>query len=281
MQIYFAAQNRITGTIHLWLRPSEKRNQPCGRRNYQEPVMGLISIDTKAWKQGKQQLLNVFLSGNCALCDRPSSTSLCPSCQRQVQQTQLLHSLYQGEAGLPVISWGAYEGSLKQCIASLKYNRRQDIAQLLGTELAQSWLKTAPSLGKRGSRGLAVVPIPLHDSKLKQRGFNQAESLARWFCRVTHLPLQSKLLKRVELTQAQHSLNRKERFNNLNRAFDVDKSHATQLSSTAVWLLDDIFTTGATALASAQVLRRHGISVAGICTVARTLSAAEIQSCRA
>jgi len=199
--------------------------------------MGLISLDTKAWKQGRQQLLNVFLSGNCALCDRPCSTPLCPSCQRQVQQTQLPHPLYQGQAGLPVVSWGTYAGSLKQCIASLKYNQRQDVAQFLGTQLAQSWLRVVPSMPSRGGREVLVVPIPLHESKLKQRGFNQAETLARWFCRVTHLPLHSNLLKRVQSTQAQHSLNREERFRNLNQAFDVDRQQRSQLSQPSVWLL--------------------------------------------
>jgi ComF family protein len=242
--------------------------------------MGLISLDTKTWKQGKQQLLNVFLSGNCALCDRPSPTPLCPSCQRQVQQTQLPHPLYQGQAGLPVVSWGAYEGSLKQCIASLKYNQRQDVAQILGTELAKTWLSMAPSPQPTAGRQIIIVPVPLHESKLKQRGFNQAETLARWFCRVTRLPLHSTLLKRVQSTQAQHSLNRENRFSNLSQAFDVDRQQRSHLSQPTVWLVDDIFTTGATALSCAQVLRRHGVSVAGICTAARTLSAAEHQSCK-
>jgi ComF family protein len=241
--------------------------------------MGLISLDTKTWKQGRQQLLNVFLSGNCALCERPSATPLCPNCQRQVQQSQLPHSLYQAQAGLPVVSWGAYDGSLKQCIASLKYSHRQDVAQLLGTELAKTWLNLVPSLAPRGSREVVIVPIPLHESKLKQRGFNQAETLARWFCRMTHLPLHKQLLKRIDATQAQHSLNRKERFKNLSQAFDVDRHQRSRLAQPTVWLVDDIFTTGATALNCARVLRRHGVSVAGICTVARTLSAAEHQSC--
>ena len=240
--------------------------------------MRLFSIDTKIWQLGKQQLLNGFLSGTCVLCDRTSSTSLCPSCQRQVQQTQLPYPLYQGQAGLPVISWGAYEGSLKQCIAGLKYNHRQDVAQFLGLQLAATWTRLTPKQRCKSNRPMIVVPVPLHRSKLQQRGFNQAETLARWFSRGTGLPLQKNLLHRIQATQAQHRLNRHERFSNLVLAFNVDAHQAKQLNHTTVWLLDDIFTTGATAVACAQVLRRYGISVAGIVTVARTLSAAEIQS---
>lgn len=242
--------------------------------------MDLVSINKKVWQQGKQQLLNVFLSGYCGLCERPSPTPLCPSCQRQVRQTQLLNSLYQGQEELLVISWGSYEGTLKQSIAALKYRHRRDIAQFLGTELARTWLATTPSASSRRNRPLCVVPIPLHTSRRQQRGFNQAETLAQWFCRFTRLPLQTNLLKRIQATEAQHSLNRQKRFQNLSRAFEVDKQYPKALKNASVWLIDDIFTTGATAKAAAQTLRRHGISVAGICTVARTLSAAETQSCK-
>ena len=241
--------------------------------------MGLISIDTKGLNQGKRQLLNVFLSGSCALCDRPAPAALCSSCQRQVQQTQLPNSLYQGQAGLPVISWGSYEGALKQSIARLKYDHRRDVAEFLGTELARTWLAVSCLNPSPRHRSPVIVPIPLHADRQQQRGFNQAELLGQWFCRVTRLPLQGKLLQRIQLTEAQHSLNRQKRFQNLAQAFAVDPRQKKRITHASVWLLDDIFTTGATAMAAAQVLRRQGISVAGICTVARTLSAAEIQSC--
>ena len=240
--------------------------------------MGLMSLNTQAWVQRKQQLLNVFLSGSCALCNRPSSDSVCAGCKRQVQQNQLQSSLYQGQAGLPVISWGSYEGSLKQCLASLKYDSRQDVGRFLGIELAQTWLKGVSHRRHKPGRPLIVVPVPLHGSKLQQRGFNQAETLATWFCRATHLPLYNQLLLRTQATQAQHGLNRRARFDNLASAFSVNRHQSATLNHTTAWLIDDIFTTGATAVACARVLRRHGISVAGICTVARTLSAAESQS---
>jgi ComF family protein len=234
--------------------------------------MGIISINTKVWKQGQQQFLSMFLSGSCALCQRPSAGALCPSCQRQVRQAQLPDPLYQGQEEIPVISWGAYEGSLKRSIASLKYEHRRDLGQFLGTELAQTWLKTTATLPCHSPRSVAILPIPLHTSRWQQRGFNQADTLAQWFCRVTHLPLHRHVLKRIQATQAQHGLNRQERFTNLAQAFAVDSRQRSRLQQPAVWLLDDIFTTGATTLAATQVLREHGIAVAGICTVARTLA---------
>jgi ComF family protein len=119
---------------------------------------------------------------------------------------------------------------------------------------------------------VAIVPIPLHPIKLQQRGFNQADLLARSFCRLTRLPLHIDGLRRVQATQPQHSLGRSARQQNLAQAFDVNPKQVSALRKTTVWLLDDIFTTGATAQSAAHTLRRHGIAVAGICTVARAIA---------
>jgi ComF family protein len=121
---------------------------------------------------------------------------------------------------------------------------------------------------------LVVVPIPLHPSRLQQRGFNQADLLAQGFCRQTRLPLRQGLL-RVQATQAQHRLSRSDRHNNLVAAFAVAPDQLDSLRRSTVWLLDDIFTTGATASAAAHTLGHNGIAVGGVCTVARALPWAE------
>jgi ComF family protein len=222
----------------------------------------------KALTQPGQQLLNLFLSGQCPLCQRSTPHPLCPSCQRQVQQCQSTRATDFSQPGLTVLSWGHYENSLRQAIGHLKYSGNTSIAQYLGTELGQTWLDQRHRLGSP-SHPIAIVPIPLHAAKLQQRGFNQAELLARWFCRLTQLPLHSHGLTRVQATQAQHSLGRTARQQNLAQAFAVDPAQIKALKHRTVWLLDDIFTTGATAQSAAQTLRRSGLSVGGVCTVAR------------
>jgi ComF family protein len=169
------------------------------------------------------------------------------------------------------VYWGTYEGSLRQAIGRLKYDGYTELAQVLGTELGQTWLTHRRALGA-APRPIAIVPIPLHPTKLQQRGFNQADLLAQGFCRLTQLPLHRQGLMRVQATQAQHSLNRPDRQRNVAQAFAVAPSQVAILRRSTVWLLDDIFTTGATALSAAQTLRRSGISVGGICTVARAMS---------
>lgn len=220
--------------------------------------------------QTKHHLLSLVLASPCPLCQRSTPAVLCPSCCRQVRQCQLSTSYDPGD-GLVVISWGGYEGGLRQAIGSLKYSGHTDLAQFLGVELGQIWQHHA-SRRVPTARPVAIVPIPLHPSKLQQRGFNQADLLAKEFCRQTRLPLYSQGLIRVQATQAQHSLSRSARQRNLAAAFAVNSAQVSALRKAVVWLLDDIFTTGATARAAAQTLRQSGIAVGGICTVARAIA---------
>lgn len=221
--------------------------------------------------------LSLFLSGRCLLCDRAAPSSLCLGCQRQLQQSRLPLPLQQSHP-LPLLAWGAYEGSLRQALSQLKYGPKPGLAEFLGTSLGQCWQAAPPAL--TACRPI-VVPIPLHASKQQQRGFNQAELLARWFCRVTQLPLQPNGLVRVRATDAQHGLSAKARQQNLAAAFTVCPLWQQHRPSQPVLLLDDIYTTGATALAAAQTLRRYGISVVGIGAIARAIpSTAPVQSSR-
>ncbi len=224
---------------------------------------------TQTWfSQGKHQLLSLFLAQPCPLCQRSTPAVLCPSCCRQVQQCQASTPCDRSIPDLTVLSWGRYEDSLRQAISSLKYSGHTGLAQFLGTELGQTWLDHNSRL-RTSSRLVAIVPIPLHPTRLQQRGFNQADLIGQWFCRLTGLPLYSHGLLRVQATQAQHSLDCLSRQQNLAQAFAVNPAQVKALQRSTVWLLDDIFTTGATAQSAAQVLRRSGIAVEGICTVAR------------
>ncbi|MFZ4641208.1 MAG: ComF family protein [Nodosilinea sp.] len=225
-----------------------------------------MEIGQTLWQRGRHQVLNLFLAAPCPLCRRSTITCPCPSCQRQLRQCQLSTPLQYSHADLAVISWGQYDGPLKRVIGVFKYDGQWDLARWLGRELGQTWQHYRPAAP---APSITLVPIPLHPSRLQQRGFNQAELLARWVSRSGPVPLCADGLLRVQATQAQHSLTRRARQQNLMRAFAINPKRVDYLRQRSVWLVDDIFTTGATALAVTQVLRSEGIRVAGICTVAR------------
>ncbi len=232
-------------------------------------------------KNGFNALKKVFLMQGCSVCDRPSSAPLCTDCQRQIlQQGKPFPSLNQSAGDLSICALGAYGGSLKRAILAMKYSDRPDVARPLGAALAQHWLSQQAGLSAYDH--LYAIPIPLHAGRQKSRGYNQAELIADAFCRVSKLPLLADGLVRSRATKPQHELGLAERQQNLDQVFEVGTSlqrivkrlahQSSSQSSRArvgVWLVDDIYTTGATAQSAVRSLEQKGITVVGMATVAR------------
>lgn len=217
------------------------------------------------WTQNFKDLLNLFLESNCPLCQRPTSQEFCQDCTKQMQSCQLRHTNWLWKGRLPVFAWGMYGGTLKQAIAALKYQNQPHLARPLGHWLARAWLNS-----QLASQSLIVVPIPLHDNRQKQRGYNQAALLAQSFCDSTGLPLQHSGLERIRETEAQFGLSILERERNLAMAFKLGSGFRRHHPTKRVLLLEDIFTTGATAYSAARTLQNLNISVYGLVAIATT-----------
>jgi ComF family protein len=212
-----------------------------------------------------KNLLSLFLKSNCPLCDRAASELLCPSCSRQLGKMQLPNCSQRWQGELPAFAWGVYDGILKRAIAALKYENHPELAQPLGFYLGDAWLAWPNSTSFKNA---VVVPIPMHPKKLQQRGFNQAELIGRSFCQCTRLKFESSGFERVKETEAMFGLNQRDRAANVAEAFILGKSFQRRLPKAPVLLVDDIYTTGATARSAAKTLNQHGIQVLGIVAVA-------------
>ena len=114
-----------------------------------------------------------------------------------------------------------------------------------------------------------IVPVPLHPAKKRQREFNQAERLATFLSAAAAIPMDTTLLKRVSWTETQTRLSREKRAENMRNAFRMRKR--TKLNGERILLFDDVFTTGATTNACAQVLLAAGAGEVCVWTVARGL----------
>lgn len=112
-----------------------------------------------------------------------------------------------------------------------------------------------------------IVPIPLHPLKERERQFNQAERLARRLSEAAGLPMNARLVQRVESTATQTMLGRQERAENMRAAFAVRKGQS--LSGQKIVLVDDVLTTGATTSSCAMALRKAGAGDVCVWTVAR------------
>jgi ComF family protein len=166
-------------------------------------------------------------------------------------------------------AYGAYDHELRELIHLLKYERVLPAAGVLGRMLAQAIRKLDV-----GAAPLLVVPVPLHSSKRRERGFNQAELIARAALKQVagvnvNAQLGSGVLARQRATVSQIGLTRQQRSENIRGAFRV--AHLNMVSGHSILLVDDVLTTGTTASECARVLRKAGAEKVWVATVARTL----------
>ncbi len=167
-------------------------------------------------------------------------------------------------------AYGSYETGLRGMIHLLKYDGVRPAAGVLGDLLASVIARTAPAFT---AKTILVIPVPLYSRKLRERGFNQAESIAR--AAIKRQPhgkrfiLRTELLKRRRATESQIGLTQNQRKENLRGAFVV--TDPGMVAGREILLVDDVLTTGTTASECARVLRRAGATEVWVATVARTL----------
>lgn len=170
------------------------------------------------------------------------------------------------------VAYGAYDGTVRDLIHLLKYQRIPSVAPLLGR------LLTEALAGVPLPESLLVVPVPLFKRKLRERGFNQAEEIARAFvrrCALAGIQLEASALVRVKETASQTGLTRHQRRANLRGAFAVAKPQ--RIAGKSVLVVDDVMTTGTTASECARVLLRAGAKRVFVATVARATREVEIR----
>jgi ComF family protein len=214
----------------------------------------------------------------CATCVagiQPPALVLCARCQRPLHSTGAAapaglcaHCQADGRGALSGLRVAArYEGMVRQAIWGLKYTGQRRLGEPLGDLLANIALELRPSVQ-------LVVPVPLHPSRLRQRGYNQAELLARRCAAHLGLPVRSDLLARTRATPSQVGLGLTARQANVAGAFGATRRAPAVLAGRAVLLVDDVATSGATLTAAAQGLLAGGAtSVWGLAVAQPALGA--------
>lgn len=204
--------------------------------------------------------------GRCALCANQHSgtTRLCPDCARALQPrtggycpdcgaitddttappTRCAMCRIQPPRWDRLYFHGVYGEQLRDMILRFKFKGGIELTQLFGSMLAERIDNPA---------GIeALVPVPLHRSRLRWRGFNQSLLLARAVSRLTGIPMAAQGLQRIRATRPQTELSHKERRGNIRGAFSMDNG----LKGKRVLIVDDVLTTGATLEECARTLRR-------------------------
>lgn len=179
----------------------------------------------------------------CYQCGKPIDSSeeeYCADCRRKK------HNYTCG-----VALW-SYDIAVKQAVYRFKYKNQRQYANYFAKEL----IKRYGRLMKTWDAD-AVIPVPIHRKRYKQRGYNQAELLAVILGQYIEVPVVSDLVERIKNTRPQKELNDKERYKNLKKAFKITKN-VVELKK--VIIVDDIYTTGTTVDVMAELLLEAGIT---------------------
>lgn len=288
---------RFSGREHRTRRAVFSSSDPS-RAKGQESTADTRSTESRKLRVGPlfdaaaQSLFAALLPADCRLCQAPltriSRLPVCDDCLKGMEPIRGRLCALCGEriftpheeplcrecrsttpAFVRAIAYGSYDGGLRELIHLLKYDRVRPAAGVLGRMLAE----VIDGFGGE-FRSAVVVPVPLHSSKLRQRGFNQAEEIARAALKNLNrsgLTLAARVLQRRRATESQTGLSDHQREQNVRGAFVVASPEA--IADKDVLLVDDVFTTGATVTECARVLRRAGADRVFVATVARVLKA--------
>lgn len=224
-----------------------------------------------------QHTMQRVIAPSCLLCAGPSAGALlCVQCDADLPPLASEHCMLCDNCAVPITAGmrcGAclshapaydhvcapftYAFPVDALVQALKYRGMLAIAPVFGSAIARS-LDERPDV---------IVPMPLADARLRERGFNQAQEIARHLAKITGIPLRPRACRKVRDTQPQAALPWKERAKNVRKAFVCDED----FTGKHVAVVDDVMTTGATLNELARNLKQAGaVRVTGL-VVARTL----------
>ncbi len=235
------------------------------------------------------RILDFILPTSCAFCNSPVGDSgvpffcsqcwsdftlltgaLCPVCGKQFESPETLthspdHRCLSCRNSPPAydqaISIGSFEGPLREAIHQFKYRPCKSLGRPLALWMSR-YIRPIADID-------CIIPVPLHLSRLRWRGFNQALILAHELSRVFFLPLSYDNLIRMRPTRPQVELSGEERIRNVAGAFTLRSPD--KIMDREVLLIDDVFTTGATMNECASVLKAAGASGVTALTIARAV----------
>jgi ComF family protein len=222
-------------------------------------------------------LLDCIAPRLCPSCDTlldDHEEGYCDACRASLEPAPFPREIYQeltgviGRDELALEAVGALymftkDGPVQQLVHAVKYLGCYDLGVALGRELG-----AATSMFVEFDGVDCVVPVPLHAARRRERGYNQAEAIARGICGARSIEMLPRAIRRERHTRSQTRLGAGGRLENMRNAFRAD---GAALRDRSVMLCDDVLTTGATLNACADALLAAGARRVCAATVAKDL----------
>lgn len=224
-------------------------------------------------------LLRLIYPPRCLLCNRPGfdNMDLCISCYRSLPWNKTAciscalplpdditgpvkcgHCLQKAPLYEAAFSLFRYEHTVVKLIQGFKFNEKLSHGRLLSQLLVAAFSLPEPV-------PQCLIPIPLHNKRIRQRGFNQSIELARPLAKKLGVPLVLDVVKRIRATEQQTGLDAVARRKNIRGAFEVVQT----LEWDHVAIVDDVVTTGSTVNELARILKKAGVKRVDVISVAR------------
>lgn len=254
-----------------------------------QPAPGLPPFASRARVAARsvaRSVVDLVLPPTCLACRKPvgDQGGLCADCWNRIgfierPYCERLGTPFPHDTGGALISPAAladppaydraraaarYSDVARDLVHLLKYGDRLDVARPLARWMARAGAEVIEDAD-------ALVPVPLHWTRLWRRRFNQSAVLARAISALTSVPVADRVLARERATRPQVGLARAERARNVQGAFAVPKSARTDVTGRSLVVIDDVLTSGATVDACARVLRRAGARRVDVLVLARVV----------
>lgn len=213
------------------------------------------------FRKGFSALLSLFFPRYCVVCERvllEQERFVCLGCLMELPRTQF-H--LQPENAMEQLFWGKVEvkratsffyyrkgSAFSKLLYHLKYEGGKELGEWLASVMAAEIIQTSDFF----QRIDVLIPVPLYVDRLKERGYNQSEWIAKGIARITHLPIDTQSLIRIQSTETQTKKSVWERQENMDDVFAVIRKET--LINKRVLLIDDVVTTGATLTSCARAL---------------------------
>lgn len=206
----------------------------------------------------KEGIIDILLPKKCLGCGE-EGTYICKNCEVFLSEV----NMFEVKPSTHIMSVWEYEGVIEKAILRIKYDGCHDIIDELVEKAFEKIKLNLPS-------NTHITYVPMYKKKEKQRGFNQAELIAKKIGEQTGRPV-IKLLEKMKDNRSQVGLGPQERLENVNGVFKIFEVGSSTFKPQSVLIVDDVYTTGATMNECIKVLRKAGVKNVYGFTIAKKL----------